>query len=129
MMRVRHHMLDRAVFSRGIHRLKDQQDGMAIVDLEKHLHVNGRVEQLLLRAQLRNVLFREFLILLLRFVHGIDLRRPLFEIDLVSFAHAKVLGINFHRLGLPADLPLISHWVNWRSSVPSRAVAWLRHLA
>ncbi len=38
MMRVRHHMLDRAVFSRGIHRLKDQQDGIAV----------GRVQQLLL---------------------------------------------------------------------------------
>ena len=76
-----HHMLDGAVFSRRIHRLKDQQDGMAIRCIEK----------LLLRAQLRNMLFQEFLILLLRLVHGIDFRRPLFEIDLVSFPHAKVL--------------------------------------
>ena len=35
----RHHMADRAVFSSGIHRRKDQQDGIAIV----------RVERLLLR--------------------------------------------------------------------------------
>ena len=76
-----HHVPDGAVFSRRIHRLKDQQDGMAV----------GCVEKLLLRAQLRNVLFQKFLILLLRLVHGIDLRRPLLEIDLVSFAHAKIL--------------------------------------
>ena len=35
-----HHVPDGAVFSRRIHRLKDQQDGMAV----------GRVEKLLLRA-------------------------------------------------------------------------------
>ena len=57
-----HHMPDGAVFSRRIHRLKDQQDGIAV----------GRVEQLLLRTQLRNVLLQKFLILLLRLVHGID---------------------------------------------------------
>ena len=76
-----HHVPDGAVFSRRIHRLKDQQDGMAI----------GCVEKLLLRTQLRNVLFQKFLILLLRLVHGIDRRRPLLEIDLVSFPHAKIL--------------------------------------
>ena len=76
-----HHVPDGAVFSRRIHRLKDQQDGMAI----------GRVEKLLLRTQLRDVLFQKLFVLLLRLVHGIDLRRPLFEIDLVSFPHAKVL--------------------------------------
>jgi hypothetical protein len=51
----------------------------------------GCVEKLLLRTQLGNVLFQEFLILLLRVVHGIDLRRPLFEVNLVSFPHAKIL--------------------------------------
>ena len=40
-----HHVLDGAVLSGGIHRLKDQQDGVAV----------GGVEQLLARAQLRNV--------------------------------------------------------------------------
>ena len=49
-----HHMLDGAVFSRRIHRLKDQQDGMAV----------GCVEKLLLRTELRNVFFQKFLILL-----------------------------------------------------------------
>ena len=43
-----HDVLDGAVLSRRIHRLKDQQDGVAI----------GCVEKLLLRAQLRNVFSR-----------------------------------------------------------------------
>ena len=76
-----HHVLDGAVFSGRIHRLKDQQDGMAV----------GGVEKLLLRAQLRDVVFQKLLILLLRLVHGIDHRRPFLEVDLVSFPHPKVL--------------------------------------
>ena len=56
-----HHVPDGAVFSRGIHRLKDQQDGMAV----------GCVEKLLLRAQSRDVFFQQLLILLLRLVHGL----------------------------------------------------------
>ena len=76
-----HDVLDGAVFSRRIHRLKDQQDGIAV----------GCVEKLLLRTQLRNVFFQKLLVLLFRLVDGIDLRRPLFEIDLVSFPHAKIL--------------------------------------
>ena len=76
-----HHVLDGAIFSRRVHRLKDQQDGIAV----------GCVEKLLQRAQLRNVLFQEFVIVLLRLVHGLHVRRPLPEIDLVSFPHAKIL--------------------------------------
>ena len=41
-----HHVLDGAVFACRIHRLKDQQDGIAV----------GCVEKLLQRAQLRNML-------------------------------------------------------------------------
>ena len=76
-----HHVLDGAVFSGRIHRLKNQQDGIAV----------GRIEKLLLRAQLRNVLSQKSLVLLLRLVNGLDRRRPLFEIDLVSFPHPKIL--------------------------------------
>ena len=76
-----HHMSDGAVFSRRIHRLKDQQDGMAV----------GRVEKLLLRTELRDVFFQRLFAMLLRLVDGIDLRRPLLEVDLVSLTHAKVL--------------------------------------
>ena len=73
-------MLDGAVFSRRIHGLKDQQDGMAV----------GRIEQLLLITQLCYVFFQKLLILFLRLVHGIDLRRPCVQIDRVSFAHPKL---------------------------------------
>ncbi len=40
------------------------------------------------RAELRDVLFQLRLVLLLGFVNGIDLRRPLREMDLIAFAHA-----------------------------------------
>ncbi len=76
-----HHMPDGAVFSCRIHRLKDQQDGMAV----------GCVEKLLQRAQFRNVLFQEFLILLLRLVYGLHGRRPFLEVDLVSLPDAEIL--------------------------------------
>ena len=76
-----HHVPDGAVLSRRIHRLKDQQDGIAV----------GCVEKLLQRAQLRDVLLQKLFVLILRLVHGLHLRRPLLEIDLVSFRHAKVL--------------------------------------
>ncbi len=76
-----HHMLDGAVLSRRVHCLKDQQDGIAV----------GGVEKLLQRAQLRDVLPQQLLIVLFRLVHGLDPRRPLPEIDLVSFPHAKIL--------------------------------------
>jgi hypothetical protein len=52
-----HHVPDGAVFSRRIHRLKNNKDSVAI----------RRVVKLLQRAQLLNVCFQEFLILLLRF--------------------------------------------------------------
>ena len=77
----RHHMPDGAVFSCRVHRLENQQHGMAI----------GRVEKLLLRAQLLRRALRVVFVLLLRFVYGIDLRRPLLEIDLISFPHPEIL--------------------------------------
>ena len=78
-----HHVLDGAILSGRIHRLKDQQDGIAV----------GCVEKLLLRTELRDVLFQQLLILLLRLVDGLHHRRPLLEIDLVSFPHAKVFRV------------------------------------
>ncbi len=51
----RHHVPDRAVFPSGIHRLKDQQDGITV----------GRVVKLLHRAELRNVVFQKLFLLLL----------------------------------------------------------------
>src|SRR5450631_4319926 len=83
-----HHVLDSAIFSRRIHRLKDQQDGIAV----------GRVEKLLLRAQLRNMLSQKFLIMLFRLVHRLHVRRPLPEADLVFFPHTKIFRADFHFL-------------------------------
>ena len=76
-----HHVLDGAIFSCRIHRLKDQQDSISV----------GCVEKLLLRAQLCNVLSQKFVILLLRLVERPHVRGPLPEVDLVSLAHAKIL--------------------------------------
>ena len=76
-----HNVLDGSIFSRRIHRLKDQQDGIAV----------GGVEKLLQRAQLRNVLSQKFLIVLLRLVHRLHVRPPLPEADLVCFPHTKIL--------------------------------------
>ena len=45
----------------------------------------GCVVKLLHRAQLCNVVFQQFLILLLRFVHESDDGRPFLEVDLVAF--------------------------------------------
>ena len=63
-----HHVLDGAVLSGRIHGLKDQQDGMAV----------GRVEKLLLRAQLRDVVSQKLLVLLFRLVDGIDRSSAIF---------------------------------------------------
>jgi hypothetical protein len=76
----RHHMLDRSVFSCRVHPLKNEQNGIPI----------GCIKKLSQRTQMSDVLIQELLVLIFRFVHGIDLRRPLFEIDLVSFPHTKL---------------------------------------
>jgi hypothetical protein len=74
-------MPDRGVLSRSVHGLKHQQDGMAIVGIEK----------LLLGAEARHVVRQQFLVMLLRFVDGIDQCRPFLELDVVTLPHAKVL--------------------------------------
>ena len=84
----RHHILDDTILSRGVHGLKDQQDGIAV----------GSVEKLLLRAQLTNMLSQQFLIILLRLIDGLYVRWPFPEIDIVSFSHPKIFGIYFHFL-------------------------------
>jgi hypothetical protein len=73
-------------FSCRVHRLKDQEDGMAIRRIVKLLH----------RVQLRDVVFQQFLILLFRFVDGFDDRRPFLEVDLVALPYPKIVGIDFH---------------------------------
>jgi len=55
--------------------------------------------KLLQRAPLRNVLFQQFLIVLLRFVHRIDDRRPFLKVDLVSFPHTIFMVVPFAKEG------------------------------
>ena len=67
-----HYVPDGAILAGSIHPLKDQQKRIAA----------GCVVKPLQRAQLLNVFFQEFLILLLRLAKGIHNRRPLCELDL-----------------------------------------------
>src|SRR6185437_7778634 len=83
-----HHMADRAVLSRCIHGLKDQQNSVPIVGVEK----------LLLRVQLRDVVLQKLLVLMLRFVNRIDRRRPFLEVDVTVLGNAKVFCVDFHVL-------------------------------
>jgi hypothetical protein len=76
-----HHRADRAVFSGRVGRLRDQQYGVKI---------RGVVEMPRL-AELGHALLEQTLVLLRGFVNGIDLLRPLLEINSIALAHAKIL--------------------------------------
>jgi hypothetical protein len=73
-------MPDRAVLSRRVGRLKNQQDRVTI----------GRLMEMLQLGELRDVLFQQARVLLLGSVDRIDLRRPLLELDLVALAHLSM---------------------------------------
>jgi hypothetical protein len=81
-----HYVLDDAIFPGRIHRLEDQQHGMAV----------RCVKDLLQRTQFGNMLFQYVLIMLLRLKHGLHVGGPFSEIDPVSFAYAKVPCSHFH---------------------------------
>ena len=80
-----HDVPDGAVLAGGVHRLKNQQHRIAV----------GRVVKALQRAQLLNLFFEEFVILLLRLVNGLHQRRPLFELDLFACLDPKILELIF----------------------------------
>ena len=81
-----HHVPDRSVLSRRVHRLKDQQDGVTI----------GRIVKLLERAQSGDMIFQEFAIILLRIVYRLRSGRPFSQIDRVAFLDAKVARVDLH---------------------------------
>jgi hypothetical protein len=60
--------------------------------------------EILQLGELGDMLLQQAFVLLFRFVDGIDLRRPLVEVDLVALAHPKVLRFDLHFLILPAAL-------------------------
>ena len=76
-----HNVPNGAVLAAGIHPLKNQEQRIAV----------GSVVKVVQRAQFRNVLFQEFLIILLRFAKGLHSRRPLTELDLRSRPHPEIL--------------------------------------
>ena len=81
-----HHVLDRAVFAGRVHRLENQQQCMTV----------SRVLKLLHRAQLRNVLRQQFVILLSGAVYRLYDGRPLFEFDLAALMHAEIFRVDFN---------------------------------
>ena len=81
-----HDVLDRAVLARRVHRLKNQQQRIAVV----------RVEQILPLAQVLDVRGEQFLVMLVRFVKRLDLGWQLFEPNLPAFADAEFFGGDFH---------------------------------
>jgi hypothetical protein len=78
-------MLD-GVLTGRVRRLQDQQDGVRV----------GRLEQLLKRAQLSDVLAQEFLVVLLRAIHGVDESRPFLEFARVFLANPKICRNRLH---------------------------------
>ena len=75
-----HDLHDRAVFACGVHGLEHQKDGIAV----------GEVEKLLLRTEASDMVRQQLLVLLPRFVHGVDDGRPFSEVDIVPLSHAEL---------------------------------------
>ena len=81
-----HDVTDRAVLAGPVHPLKDQQQCIPV----------GRVVEALERAQLGDVVSQELPIALLRRGDGVDARRPLVEVDLVSGRDPEVFRSDWH---------------------------------
>ena len=81
-------VLDGAILAGGVHRLKNQQNGVLVLG----------VEQTLLPAQGPGMFGEDFLIVLLRLVEGLYPGRPLPEFDFLALANAESLRLDFHGL-------------------------------
>jgi hypothetical protein len=81
-----HHMLDGAILARGIHPLKNNQEGIPVVGIKEPL----------LPAQFADVLLQQSGVLLLRLAEGLHPRGPLLELHPFPGRNLKVLGIDFH---------------------------------
>jgi hypothetical protein len=81
-----HHVPDRSVLAGRVHRLEDQQHGMAA----------GCVMELLECAKFLDVLGQDLLVAGLRSVDGIDGRGPLLEVDLLALADKVILDMDLH---------------------------------
>jgi len=80
-------MADGAILAGGVHRLKDDQHGMAV----------GCVQQMLLRAELRDMVFQQMAVILVRGIGGRDTRGPVVQVDRPTLRNPEVLGPDLHR--------------------------------
>lgn len=78
-----HYVSDRAILARGVHRLKDQQQGVAI----------RCVQQLLGCTEAFDVLRQQRLLVLGRLVYRRYPCRPLAQLDLLIGTHAKIVRV------------------------------------
>ena len=78
-----HDVLDHAVLARGVHRLKNQQQRVAVV----------RVEQVLAVGELLNVIRQQRSVVLLGAVERFGERRPLLQIDAATFGYAEAVDV------------------------------------
>ena len=81
-----HDVPDRTVLAGRVHPLEDQQERISV----------GRVVEALERAQLGDVFSQQFPIVLVRRGGGVDARRPLVEVDLVSGSDPEVVRVDLH---------------------------------
>ncbi|OIQ69211.1 hypothetical protein GALL_491890 [mine drainage metagenome] len=82
----RHHVANRAVLACRVHRLKHQQQGMAV----------RRVEQALLVAELLHVVSQQIVIGLLRFAQSLGLRGPADQVNRIAFADLECSHVDVH---------------------------------
>jgi hypothetical protein len=95
-----HHVPDGAVLASRIHRLENQEDGVAVTCVKKSLQA----------AQFLDLIFQEFVVLLLRLVHRLDACRVLVEVERSMFGYLEVTGIDLlHGQVLRWSFRLMSH--------------------
>lgn len=80
-----HHIFDGAILSGGVHRLENQQHCITV-----------ECAELLLLAQLMNLLSENLLILFLWLISRLHQRQPLFELALFPPRHTEIFDIYFH---------------------------------
>ena len=83
-----------AIFAGSVHALEDEQERMAV----------GCVVKLLQCAEIAHVLFKQLLIVLLRFGQCRSRRRPLAQVELLAGSHVVYFRIDRHVVHLPPQI-------------------------
>jgi hypothetical protein len=92
----RHHVFDCAIFTGGVHCLKNQEKGISIV----------RVEQTLQLAQFFDLASKEFAVIGLRFVEGLRSCRTFAQAPPRTRDNSEFFRVHFHDIGNYLRLPL-----------------------